>query len=130
MYRLSDGNMAVRPTKNSVPTLATSVSVLIAILCISFRSIAIGQDSTLPNGVACGNVSQSSAVLWAHSIAVGEGTFEYEEGAVVQLSADPDDEYNFYKWEGDKDTIEDDHAADTTITMNDDYDITAKFKED
>ena len=32
---------------------------------------------TLPNGVAAGDVDQSSAVLWARSTAVGEIVFEY-----------------------------------------------------
>jgi len=40
-------------------------------------SSAIGQISTLPNGVASGDVTQTSAVLWAHSTALGEVTFEY-----------------------------------------------------
>jgi len=33
--------------------------------------------STLPHGVASGDVTQISAVLWAHSTALGEITFEY-----------------------------------------------------
>jgi len=40
-------------------------------------SSAIAQVSTLPNGVASGDVKQTSAVLWAHSTALGEVTFEY-----------------------------------------------------
>jgi phosphodiesterase/alkaline phosphatase D-like protein len=36
-----------------------------------------GQMSTLPNGVASGDVTQTSAVLWAHSKALGGVTFEY-----------------------------------------------------
>jgi len=38
---------------------------------------ASGQMSTLPNGVASGDVTQTSAVLWAHSTALGEVMFEY-----------------------------------------------------
>jgi phosphodiesterase/alkaline phosphatase D-like protein len=38
---------------------------------------ASGQMSTLPNGVASGDVTQISAVLWSHSIVPGEVTFEY-----------------------------------------------------
>ncbi len=34
-------------------------------------------DSTLPNGVAAGDVTQTSAVLWARSLATGEVTFAY-----------------------------------------------------
>lgn len=40
-------------------------------------SSAIAQVSTLPNGVASGDVTQTSAVLWARSTAFGEITFEY-----------------------------------------------------
>jgi phosphodiesterase/alkaline phosphatase D-like protein len=40
-------------------------------------SSASGQMSTLPNGVASGDVIQNSAVLWAHSTAPGEVKFEY-----------------------------------------------------
>jgi phosphodiesterase/alkaline phosphatase D-like protein len=40
-------------------------------------SSGIGQVPTLPNGVASGDVTQSSAVLWTRSIAPGEITFEY-----------------------------------------------------
>jgi phosphodiesterase/alkaline phosphatase D-like protein len=36
-----------------------------------------GQISTLPNGAASGDVTQTSAVLWAHSTALGDATFEY-----------------------------------------------------
>lgn len=38
---------------------------------------ASGQMSTLPNGVASGDATQTSIVLWAHSTALGEVTFEY-----------------------------------------------------
>ena len=40
-------------------------------------SPASGQVSTLPNGVASGDATQTSAVLWAHSTALGEVAFEY-----------------------------------------------------
>ncbi|MBW1820357.1 MAG: alkaline phosphatase D family protein [Deltaproteobacteria bacterium] len=40
-------------------------------------SSASGLMSTLPNGVASGDVTQTSAVLWAHSTVLGEVVFEY-----------------------------------------------------
>jgi len=44
----------------------------------TFASLsASGQISTLPNGVASGDVTQTSAVLWAHSTVLGEVTYEY-----------------------------------------------------
>ena len=47
-------------------------------LIVAFApSSASGQMSTLPSGVASGDATQTSAVLWAHSTALGEVTFEY-----------------------------------------------------
>ena len=57
----------------------------------------------------------------------GEVTFTYDEGAVVNLAAIPDAGYQFVNWTGDVDTVADVHAAETTITMNDDYSVTANF---
>jgi len=53
-------------------------------------SSAGGQISTLPNGVASGDVTQTTAVLWAHSTALGEVTFEYstfDDFAIVDGNA-------------------------------------------
>jgi phosphodiesterase/alkaline phosphatase D-like protein len=54
-----------------------------AVLALAWMLIAAftpssvnGQMSTLPNGIASGDVTQTSAVLWAHSAALGEVTFE------------------------------------------------------
>ena len=57
----------------------------------------------------------------------GEDTFTYDEGTVVDLIATPDAGYRFVEWTGDVGTIADVYAASTTITMNDDYSITANF---
>ena len=57
----------------------------------------------------------------------GEGTFTYEAGTVVNLVATPEAGYQFVNWTGDVGTIADVNAASTTITMNDDYSITANF---
>jgi uncharacterized repeat protein (TIGR02543 family) len=57
----------------------------------------------------------------------GEGTFTYAPGTVVHLVAIPDSSYRFVNWIGDVGTIAGVNTADTTITMNDDYSITAKF---
>ena len=57
----------------------------------------------------------------------GEGTFTYDEGTVVDLVAESDASYHFDNWTGDVDTIANVNATATTITMNDDYFITAKF---
>lgn len=62
----------------------------------------------------------------------GQGTesFAYDEGEVVDLLAEPDVGYRFASWTGDACNIANTNAASTTITMNDDYIITATFEED
>jgi len=59
----------------------------------------------------------------------GEGTFAYDANTVVSLNATPDTDCQFAEWTGDVGTVEDMYAASTTITMNDDYSITANFWE-
>ena len=59
----------------------------------------------------------------------GEGTSAYDEGTVVELMVFPHTGYNFVNWTGDADTIGDINAASTTITMNDDYEVTANFEQ-
>jgi hypothetical protein len=60
--------------------------------------------------------------------APGEATVAYDEGTVVNLEAEPGDGYRFVMWIGDVDDIADVNSASTTITMNDDYSITATFE--
>ncbi len=60
----------------------------------------------------------------------GEDTFDYEEGEDVNLVAEADEGYGFVEWTGeDISTIADPNSPTTTITMNDDYSITAEFEE-
>jgi hypothetical protein len=58
----------------------------------------------------------------------GPGTFVYEGGDIVDLTAEPDEGYAFVKWTGDVDSITDVDAAQTTITMNGSYSVTANFE--
>lgn len=57
----------------------------------------------------------------------GEGRFEYEEGAVVDLVAEPAEGYRFAEWTGDVSTVEDTTAAVATIVMRGDYRVEASF---
>ena len=57
----------------------------------------------------------------------GEGTFTCDCGTVVDLVADTEEIYHFVQWSGDVGTIADVYAAETTITMNGAYNITANF---
>jgi hypothetical protein len=59
----------------------------------------------------------------------GEGTFTYDEGTVVNLTATPNSGYHFVNWTGNVSTIADVSAAATAITMQGDYKITANFNE-
>jgi len=57
----------------------------------------------------------------------GEGTYPYDCGTVVDLVAEADACYEFVNWTGDVGTIADVNDAMTTITMDDNYSITANF---
>jgi hypothetical protein len=57
----------------------------------------------------------------------GEGTFTYEEGTVVNLVAEADEDYQFVNWSGGLLQIADYRAAATTIVMENDYYISANF---
>jgi len=57
----------------------------------------------------------------------GEGTFTYDEGTVVNLTAQADAGYRFVDWNGNASTIGDVDNATTAIVMNDAYFIIANF---
>jgi hypothetical protein len=57
----------------------------------------------------------------------GEATFTYDAGKVVNLVATRATGYGFVNWVGDVDTIANVNAAETTIIMEDNYEITARF---
>ena len=57
----------------------------------------------------------------------GEGVFPCDEGTVVDLVAEAEESYHFVQWTGNVSAIADVYAAETTITMNGDYSITANF---
>jgi len=57
----------------------------------------------------------------------GEGTSTYDEGTIVSLAAEAEEDYRFVEWTGTVSTIADIYAAATTITMHGNYSITANF---
>ena len=57
----------------------------------------------------------------------GEGIFNYDQGTVINLEAEADEDYRFINWSGGVDTISDVNAVATNITMEDNYSITASF---
>jgi len=62
----------------------------------------------------------------------GEDIFVYDANTTVNLVADPDEDnhYHFGNWTGDVGTVGNVTAAETTITMNASYAITANFELD
>ena len=60
----------------------------------------------------------------------GEGTFTYDAGTVVDLSASPVKGYQFVGWTGDVDRVVDVNSTSTTVTMDGHYSITAAFEMD
>jgi isopenicillin-N N-acyltransferase-like protein len=71
-----------------------------------------------------------SSTAGGNVTAPGESTFIYEKGTVVDLVAEPEEGYHFINWTGDVDTIDDIDDAETSITMENDYEITANFEEE
>jgi uncharacterized repeat protein (TIGR02543 family) len=59
----------------------------------------------------------------------GKAILTYDAGTVVSLNATPSAGYQFVEWTGNASTIDDANAASTTITVNDNYSITANFQE-
>jgi hypothetical protein len=59
----------------------------------------------------------------------GEGIFPYYPGRRLNLIAKPEKGYRFISWTGDVDTIANVNAAQTAITMNDEYSLTANFEK-
>ena len=59
----------------------------------------------------------------------GEGAFPRPAGVMTELLAAPEPGCCFVKWTGDVGTVADVWAPGTTITMNDDYSVTATFSE-
>jgi len=59
----------------------------------------------------------------------GKAILNYGAGTVVSINATPSAGYQFAGWTGNASTIDDANVASTTITMNDNYSITAYFQE-
>jgi ribosomal protein L21E len=101
-----------------------AVALITVILCM-----------VLGNGIACTTPTTDhnltiSSTEGGEVTTPGEGTYTYceEQGNKVNLVASPDAGYRFVKWTGNVGTISNVKAATTTITMNDDYSITANFE--
>ena len=58
------------------------------------------------------------------------GQHTYAVGTVVSITANPDSRYHFVNWTGNVAAVGNVNAASTTVTMNDNYSITANFEEE
>jgi hypothetical protein len=85
-----------------------------------------------------GDYCSTAEFVWQYDLSIssteggsvttpGEGVFPYDEETVVDLAAEAEEGYRFVEWTGDIGTIADVEAAETTVTMNGDYSITAEF---
>jgi outer membrane protein assembly factor BamB len=103
-----------------------------------FSSPAIGADGTIYVGSFDGKLY---AITEEYDLTIsstaggsvtdpGEGSFSYLRETVVNLVAGAEAGYRFVNWTGDVGTIADVDAATTTITMSDNYSITANFEEE
>ncbi|MGB5924826.1 MAG: hypothetical protein WBH01_01860 [Dehalococcoidia bacterium] len=71
----------------------------------------------------------TSSTIGGEVTGPGEGTFAYYSGRRLNLIVRPENGYRFVSWTGDVDTIDNVNAAQTAITMNDEYSITANFEK-
>jgi uncharacterized protein YkwD len=81
--------------------------------------------------VSSGQYSLTTTSTTGGSVTVpGEGTFTYDAGTVVSLTAAPASGYQFVNWTGDVGTVGNVNASSTTITMSGSYSIRANFEQE
>ena len=93
--------------------------------------VVIGTVISLSMLGGCGDgpsVTQYTLTMNVEGSGTPGGADTYNEGTVVSISADPEPEWEFVEWTGDIDTISDRRSSSTTIVMNGDYTITARFR--
>jgi len=71
-----------------------------------------------------------SSTMGGEVTTLGEGTFTYDYGTVVDLVAEAEEGYQFVNWTGDVSTIADVDDASTTITINKHHSIAANFAKE
>lgn len=99
---------------------ACTIVIIIAVVLVSVRpweatpSTQTHTLTTLVNPSGAGSISPSSG--------------DYESGLQVTLTASPASGYTFDYWSGDVSTVADVNSASTTITVDDNYSVTANFE--
>jgi hypothetical protein len=103
--------------RRAILTVAIVLTLSVGIIGCGYEALPEGQYTLAISSSRCGYVNSP-----------GEGTFVYDKGTVVALVANPVGNSPFVEWTGDVSTIADVQDATTSITMNDDYAITATFE--
>lgn len=116
----------------------------VLLIIVAFMAVMVGCSEDNGNNGGNGGSSGSGgqfyiltvdstaggAVVVDGSHITGKKAFTYEAGRVVSLNAAPDSGYRFVRWTGTGAllAIQDVRAPNTTITMNGNYYIVAKFE--
>ncbi len=101
-----------------------AVTLIAVLICVSLGTIVACTPTSTPTTeyALIINSTEGGSVT-----APGEGTFTYDEAAVVNLVAEAEQGYHFVNWTGDVGSLGDVNDAATTITMNNEYSVTANF---
>ena len=102
---------------------------LIAAALIAGMAGCVGGDGGNDNGSYTLTVDfTTGGTVTVDDITIpGKALLTYDPGTVVTLVAAPDAGYRFAEWTGNASTIDDANAASTTVTVNNDYSVTANF---
>ncbi len=145
------GNMNVSPLLDATFHLdedspcidAGSNDAVPAFLTVDFEGDGriINGDGDDPEAVVDMGADESPFVMVTHDLAVGssaggsvtqpgEGIFSFDHERIVDLLAVSEGGYRFLNWSGDTGQVAGIFSAQTTITMDDSYSITANFEQD
>lgn len=109
------GRIIIRPTISLLTVFAMVFSIVTGLSAVG------GCSSETP-------VTQYTLTINVEGNGNSAGAGTYDEGTVVSMSAEPDAEWEFVEWTGGIDTIGDHRSASTTVVMDRDYTITARFR--
>ena len=113
--RKKEGKIIYKPTPSS---LAVFIIVIGTVIGLSVLGSCGGEPP----------VTQYTLMINIDGSGTPGGADAYDEGTAVSISADPDADWEFVEWTGDIDTISDRLSSNTTIVIDGDYTITARFR--
>ena len=90
----------------------------VSILLIALALIAAMVGCIDNNGSGESYTLTIASTRGGHVTAPGEGMFTYDEGTVVNLTAEVDEGYRFAKWTGDVDTVDNTSALGIMIVIH------------